>query len=73
MRDRHIARLCRSCRAPMARQEGTCWGCGTRWASEEAPRSTLTVIAGGLDVQDADRWANEGGSIDSAAAGVGVP
>jgi hypothetical protein len=32
----------------MARQEDTCWRCGTRWASEEAPPTTLQVIAGGL-------------------------
>ena len=31
----------------MARQEDTCWRCGTEWASEDAPRTTLKVIPGG--------------------------
>ena len=47
MRERHFPRVCRSCHAPMARQEDTCWRCGTEWASEDAPRTTLRVIAGG--------------------------
>ena len=29
MRDRHEARLCRECRAPLARQSESCWRCGT--------------------------------------------
>jgi hypothetical protein len=66
MRERHFPRVCRSCNAPMARQEGTCWRCGTQWASEGGPRTTLTVIAGGAHDaadarRDADRWTNEGG------------
>jgi hypothetical protein len=48
MRERHFPRLCRSCEAPMARQEETCWRCGTQWASEDAPPTRLRVIAGGL-------------------------
>ena len=47
MRDRHFARVCRSCQAPMARQEDSCWRCGARWASKDAPRTTLRLIAGG--------------------------
>jgi hypothetical protein len=47
MRERHFPRVCRACRAPMARQEDTCWRCGTPWASAGAPRTTLRVIAGG--------------------------
>jgi hypothetical protein len=47
MRERHLPRVCRSCQAPMARQEDACWRCGARWASEDAPRTTLQVIAGG--------------------------
>ncbi len=50
----------------MARQEDTCWRCGTRWTSEDAPRTTLRVIAGGAS--DADRWTNEGGSVAAEAA-----
>jgi hypothetical protein len=33
----------------MARQEDSCWRCGTRWASEDGPRTTLRVIAGGAE------------------------
>jgi hypothetical protein len=47
MRERHFPRLCRSCQAPMARQEDACWRCGALWVSEDAPRTTLHVIAGG--------------------------
>jgi len=52
MRERHFPRVCHTCQAPMARQEDTCWRCGTRWVSEDEPRTTLTVIAGG---RQADR------------------
>jgi hypothetical protein len=31
----------------MARQEDACWRCGAQWASEQAPGTTLRVIAGG--------------------------
>jgi hypothetical protein len=48
MRERHFPRVCRSCQAPMARQEDSCWRCGARWASKDAPRTTLRVIAGGV-------------------------
>ena len=43
MRDRHIPRLCGSCRGPMARQEDTCWRCGTRWDAEEQPATILPL------------------------------
>jgi hypothetical protein len=36
----------------MARQQDTCWRCGTQWASEDEPRTTLTVIAGGAQVEE---------------------
>jgi hypothetical protein len=83
MRDRHFPRVCRPCRAPMASQEDTCWRCGTQWAGEEGPRTTLRVIAGGAGAQvavadgarvaadarlHADRWMNEGGSSGSDVA-----
>lgn len=41
MRDRHHPRVCRSCQAPMARQQDSCWRCGTQWTSEDAPSTTL--------------------------------
>jgi hypothetical protein len=31
----------------MARQEDACWRCGSRWATEAAPPTTLRAIAGG--------------------------
>jgi hypothetical protein len=57
----------------MARQEDTCWRCGAQWASEDTPPTRLTVLAGGAQPasdarQDADRWANEGGSVAVEAA-----
>jgi len=58
----------------MARQEDRCWHCGTHWSIEDAPRATLRVIVGGASTDaardpgiaalDADRWLNEGGSLD---------
>jgi hypothetical protein len=65
MRERHFPRLCRSCQAPMARQEDTCWHCGARWASEDAP--TLRVIAGATPTH-ADRWVDDRGSVAAEAA-----
>jgi hypothetical protein len=53
----------------MARQEDSCWRCGTAWATEDRPRTRLRVIAGAADTRfaDADRWTNEGGSFASEA------
>jgi hypothetical protein len=83
MRERHFPRVCHSCRAPMARQEDTCWRCGTQWASEDQPQTTLRLIAGGgrddppapaiavavkAAYADAARWANEGGSAVAEGA-----
>ena len=63
MRNRHISRVCRNCRAPMARQEDMCWRCGVEWASEETPPTTLRRIPQAR--LDAERWTNEGGSFAS--------
>ena len=79
MRQRHLPRLCQSCRAPMARQAETCWRCGTQWASEDETRMRLRVIPGGVPAAagtqravsagriDSDRWAGDGGSLVSEA------
>src|SRR3954454_2792494 len=69
MRDRHRPRLCRSCQAPMARQEDLCWRCGTDWASEGTPGARLRVLAGGVAGGDG---APDGSSraIVSAAARI---
>jgi hypothetical protein len=71
MRNRHFPRLCGHCQGPMARQEDVCWRCGTRWASEDAPRTTLEVLPGGAPDEaslDAERWIDEGGSFDGEIA-----
>jgi predicted amidophosphoribosyltransferase len=83
MRDRHMARLCDVCQAPMARQEETCWRCGSRWTAAGGARTRLRVIPGGAApaathderavVQarmDMDRWITEGGSVPFEAAAV---
>ena len=79
MRQRHVPRLCHSCRAPVARQAETCWRCGTQWASEDETRTRLRVIPGGVPAAagtqravsagriDLDRWAGDGGSLVSEA------
>jgi hypothetical protein len=74
MRDRHFPRVCGSCDAPMARQEDACWSCGTRWASEDEPRTALHA-APEEGLLQTERWIDEGGSFDReanrpAAAGV---
>jgi predicted amidophosphoribosyltransferase len=83
MRDRHLPRLCRACHAPMARQEDTCWRCGTQWATEDRPRTPLHVIPGGAPTDAVgraralhetrlamDRWVDEGGRVPFEAAAV---
>jgi predicted amidophosphoribosyltransferase len=69
MRDRHFPRLCGHCHAPMARQEDTCWRCGTRWASEDQPRSALHAVSAGKPEEallQTGRWIDEGGAFDRA-------
>ena len=34
-RGRHTPRLCRTCDAPMAGQENTCWRCGAVWVDRD--------------------------------------
>ena len=64
MRNRHFPRLCRSCHAPMARQEDSCWRCGDHWVAAEA----VTTVAPRESRRDDDdaaqaaRWSDEGGS-----------
>jgi len=70
MRQRHFPRLCRACRAPMARQEAECWRCGIKWAAEAEPRNALRLISGGAPTsgaaqaeRDADRRLDDEDSI----------
>ena len=55
----------------MARQQVACWRCGARWAPEEAPRTTLRVIAGGRLVPAAADPA-QGWAVPDAGAAVAV-
>jgi hypothetical protein len=32
----------------MARQEGSCWRCGSEWAVDETPRPALQLFAGAV-------------------------
>jgi hypothetical protein len=41
MRNRHQARLCRDCFAPMASQTDRCWSCGAAWAPAVGTRRPL--------------------------------
>ena len=52
----------------MARQEPACWSCGTRWADEDIPETTLRVIAGGA--VGADRWIIDGASLEPETAAI---
>ena len=55
MRQRHIPRLCRSCRAPMARPEDSCRRCGVQWASEAEPRNDRRMSSGGASGDEGTR------------------
>ena len=68
MRNRHVPRLCRHCREPMARQEDACWRCCTQCASPIA----LGALPGGAPYEagpDEDRWFDEGGRFDREVPG----
>jgi hypothetical protein len=67
----------------MARQEETCWRCGTHWVSEDGPRTRLRMIPGGAPATadgndgpliqariDMERWIDEGGNVPSEAAAL---
>jgi hypothetical protein len=54
MRDRHIPRLCRSCQAPMARQEDACWHCGTNSATQDYRTARIRLVSGGASIEAAN-------------------
>jgi predicted amidophosphoribosyltransferase len=64
MRDRHFPRLCRSCDAPMARQEDSCWNCGATWDYRLATRDPIRVI----DDRGAERPDRDHQTLDPATA-----
>lgn len=47
MRGRHLPRLCRSCGAPMARQEDNCWHCEAVWDDRSPGRGSRLAVRGG--------------------------
>lgn len=61
-RNRHIPRICRDCRAPMASDQDDCWRCDSRWSTEPAPSTALRVLSVPPTHVDIDRWVDEGGS-----------
>jgi hypothetical protein len=60
----------------MARQEAGCWRCGGQWTSEDAPRTTLRVIAGGRvlspGADPAQAWAVSDADVGSEVVAVAV-
>ena len=68
MRDRHFPRLCRSCTAPMARQQDACWRCGVEWSTTAPSGPAADPIAAALLQAEtearvsAERWIDEGGT-----------
>jgi hypothetical protein len=68
VRDRHIPRLCRSCTAPMGRQQDACWRCGGEWSTSAPSRPAADPIAAAvLDAEaearvSAQRWIDGGGT-----------
>ena len=51
VRDRHLPRLCRSCQAPIARQEAGWWRCGVECAYEPDVRTALIALTAGMPAQ----------------------
>lgn len=47
MHGRHFPRLCRSCDAPMARQQDACWSCGAAWDDRPANQRVRPVTRSG--------------------------
>jgi hypothetical protein len=66
MRNRHIARVCRHCQAPMASGAATCWRCGVTWATEEEPPTTLRLVPSGPPASN--RSASEAATLRAATA-----
>jgi len=65
MLSRHFPRLCRSCDAPMARQEDICWSCGAAWDDRSARRNWRRAIPGG------DAASVDDGGQSTAPADIG--
>jgi hypothetical protein len=72
MRNRHHPRLCRSCTAPLACQENTCWRCGSVVEEErgDKDKGAIDIPAPARvhetavhDDGELNRWLDEGGSV----------
>jgi hypothetical protein len=53
----------------MAREDSTCWRCGVRWSADTSEPSIDAAVTDARAMilaarQDADRWIDEGGSLD---------
>jgi hypothetical protein len=52
----------------MARKDSACWRCGARWSADTLETSIGAAVIDArariLARQDADRWIDEGGSLD---------
>jgi hypothetical protein len=76
-RNRHVPRLCRSCRAPMARQEDACWSCAAAWGDDARPAHGRRMIARSFAADPvvvlAPEIAPVAGGVDGAAVGIGSP
>lgn len=73
---RHFPRLCRSCDAPMARQEDSCWRCGAVWeyrsaASGEPP--LITPTGGALRYAGPQLAAGDDAPADTSEQGQLAP
>jgi len=74
MRDRHIPRLCRSCTAPMARQQDACWRCGVERTTTAPSRPAADPMAAALLKAEVEarvseqRWIDEGGTYSEPPA-----
>jgi hypothetical protein len=56
----------------MAGQEDTCWHCGAQWASEDVPRTTLRLIAGGRPMPPATEPAQARAVLDPGVGSEAV-
>ena len=70
MRNRHIPRLCRSCDAPMAGQEDSCWSCGAAWDDRSAKEAPQDVLDGGRPAAPDGRGADRSGRSSAQLAAV---
>lgn len=64
MRDRHLPRLCRDCRRPLASQEHTCWNCGAA-----CPRADQATASAPTTESASARFDDDGGHPELSQVG----